>query len=181
MNTMVTTKTKDYGKLVERAILEIQAGGRKPTVANVLHVTGGSKRDIAPAFREAQKRLREQEERRTAIPDMPTELVVLAHDLWVHAYEHSSADFRILQHASHAECQRLEKNVLETEALLATAEIDAETWQGRAEAAEAHADELEARLSTLDTALKVCEARLSEREVLMELFSDAKQAQKIDI
>ena len=166
-----TKKTKDYVAIAERAITQILADGEKPTVAKVIAITGGSKRDFAPAFREAQERLREKEERRMAAPEMPADLVTAAHDLWVMSYEHASSDFQRLQVTTLEERDRWKESLLETEGLLATTEIEAEALEVRAKDAEAREVVLIKRVAKLELDLRVAHERLAERTEITRLLS----------
>ncbi len=170
MNTKPEMKTKDHVAVAERAILQLEAEGAKPTVAEIIKLTGGSRREMAPAIREAQDRLEEKRKRLMAVPEMPVDLAALADDIWTRAYELCSKDFETLQNATLAECARQIARVKETEALLACAEVDAESWQKRAETAEFHASEMKARVSMLEVAIEVAEALLAERENLLARF-----------
>ncbi|WP_306752393.1 DNA-binding protein [Paracoccus actinidiae] len=66
-----TSAKKDYEAVVETAIKELTALGEEISVKEVIKLTGGSRRDIAPAVSRVKNRLRRRERRIWSAPDIP--------------------------------------------------------------------------------------------------------------
>lgn len=156
-----SSNKKDYGAVVENALLQLEQEGKNQTIQNVIAITGGSRRDIAPAVRETKDRLADRLKREMVAPEMPEEVEQTMRDVWTLAHELASSDFRKLQAANQAEFEAQNSRVVELEELLVKTKIEMKDWRSKAIMANSHADVFEKQLRECRKLLKSAEARLA--------------------
>lgn len=173
MATASNLLKKDYIALAETAILQLEEQGISPSIAKVREITGGSNRDVLPAYRQAIDRLQERRDRDLKAPAMPAELEHKLSELWPLAYECASREFRPLVRIAEGEKERAQTRVLEIEKLVSEVELEMEDWQLRTEIAEDLVAKLERKNSELRHEFEKAEVRLAERFVIVSALKDS--------
>ena len=174
MATASNSSKKDYIALAETAILQLEEQGISPSIAKVREITGGSNRDVLPAYRQAIDRLQERRDRDLKAPAMPAELDEhKLSELWPLAYDCASREFRPLVRVAEGEKEKAQTRVLEIEKLVSEVELEMEDWQLRAEKAENLVAKLERKNSDLRHEFEKAEVRLAERSVFVRALKDS--------
>lgn len=160
----------------EKAILALmdKNGGKMPVYNQVNDIVRTSMTKLAPAMRLAKDKILAIETRLANMPDMPDELR-LAHDqalkdIWAKARDYQQAEIADLKRGQEMKDARYRDEQVEAQMMIAEIEAKMIAATSRAESSEKLADERLEELSTALASLASAQARLDERDAILDMI-----------
>lgn len=178
MTKKTTETTKTIDQKVADAISKLEKTGKKPTAQAICQITGGSYRDLLPVIREVkaarEAKLRELEQ----IPALPEDVQDVFETVWATAWREADASAAEARKGFAARIEALEQEIVDLQGLAGEIEEGRDRAEVAATELQIELDMTQSSLQQVREYLKSAEARLAERNTIVEALLQRLQCEK---
>lgn len=155
---------------VNAAIEELEGAGVAPTVKAIVEITGGSYRDMCEIIRTVKFEREERSREKAVVPEMPAEVREMTEALWIRAFKAADDTNAEAKMGFNQRIQALETENNDLRDVIGDLERERDAANAALATDEETITRLTGELDATAGALQAAQARLEERDAIIEMF-----------